>query len=58
MAQKDEEWDGPERRIEQDERRSGIDRRTGIRWEPGKDDRRSGTDRRRSRQDVWKDHQE
>jgi hypothetical protein len=35
---------GPERRIFN--RRSGIDRRTMLRWEPTKDDRRQGTGRR------------
>ena len=35
---------GPERRIFN--RRSGIDRRTMLRWEPTKDDRRQDTGRR------------
>jgi len=57
MAQEEKDWSGPERRIEQDERRSGMDQRTGVRWEPDKDDRRTGSDRRESRKDVWKDRE-
>ena len=41
---------GPERRIFN--RRSGIDRRTMLRWEPTKDDRRQGTGRREDDQ-LW-----
>lgn len=33
-------------------RRSGIDRRTMLRWEPGKDDRRQGAGRREDDQ-MW-----
>ena len=41
---------GPERR--KFVRRSGIDRRTMLRWEPDKDDRRQGTGRREDDQ-LW-----
>ncbi len=41
---------GPERRIFN--RRSGIDRRTMLRWEPTKDDRRQGIGRREDDQ-LW-----
>ena len=41
---------GPKRR--EFVRRSGIDRRTMLRWEPDKDDRRQGTGRREEDQ-VW-----
>ncbi len=43
---------GPERRIFN--RRSGIDRRTMLRWEPTKDDRRQDTGRREDDQ-LWDD---
>jgi hypothetical protein len=41
---------GAERRIFN--RRSGIDRRTMLRWEPTKDDRRQGIGRREDDQ-LW-----
>ncbi len=41
---------GADRRIFN--RRSGIDRRTMLRWEPSKDDRRDGTGRREEDQ-IW-----
>ncbi|MDH3672989.1 MAG: hypothetical protein OES46_17820 [Gammaproteobacteria bacterium] len=41
---------GPEQR--EFVRRSGIDRRTMLRWEPSKDNRRQGTGRREDDQ-VW-----
>ena len=49
----DEKFTGVNRRIAQ--RRSGMDRRTGLRWEPDKDNRRSGSDRRESEndKDMW-----
>ena len=44
-----------ERRLKT-ERRSGVDRRTGLRYEPGKaGDRRTGKDRRHSKHYDW-DH--
>ena len=49
----DPPYTGPESRNEQ--RRKTNDRRTLIRYEPGKDDRRSNKDRRKSNQDTWKD---
>lgn len=45
---KDQPYTGPERRKEH--RRKGGDRRSEVRFEPGKDDRRSGRDRRKG---VW-----
>jgi hypothetical protein len=57
MADSDEKWTGPERRIEQIDRRIKNDRRDDIRFEPVKKDRRSGHDRRKSRQDPWKEHE-
>lgn len=41
----EEPYTGPERRREH--RRKGGDRRSEVRFEPGKDDRRSGGDRRK-----------
>ena len=46
-------YTGPESR--KDQRRKNSDRRTMIRYEPGKEGRRSGKDRRKTNQDLWKD---
>jgi len=56
MADEEEQWSGPERRIEQIDRRVAIDRRDDIRFEPIKKDRRSGHERRKSRQDPWREN--
>ncbi|HEY5718846.1 MAG TPA: hypothetical protein VIX81_00390 [Gammaproteobacteria bacterium] len=51
------EWNGPDRRIEQKERRKNPDRREDLRFEPGKRDRRSGVDRRDANKNPWQDHE-
>lgn len=47
----EEHWNGEERRKEH--RRSGMDRRDMIRFEPDKEDRRSGHDRRDEIHSGW-----
>jgi hypothetical protein len=45
------DWNGEERRKEV--RRSGVDPRGMIRFEPDKSDRRSGKERRKDRRSGW-----
>lgn len=45
------QWNGEERRKEV--RRSGVDPRREIRFEPDKSDRRSGKDRRKDNKSGW-----
>jgi len=49
-------YNGPERRKEH--RRKKADRRSDIRFEPGKEDRRAGLGRRKDDGNVWEQHEQ
>ena len=49
-------YEGPSRR--EGQRRINTDRRTDIRFEPGKEDRRKNAGRRKGDGDIWRQHEE